>query len=372
MDTVIIGAGQTGLAAGYHLARRGQSFVILEARDRVGGVWRERYDSLRLFTPAHADGLPGMRFPAPRGAFPTGAEMGAFLETYAARMALPVRTGVRVDRVRTQGGGYVVTAGGHRFDVEQVVVATGGHRRPYVPAFAADLDPRIVSLHSTAYHRPDQLPAGPVVVVGAGTSGADLALELAGAHSTYLVGPDHGEMPLDIESPVASLVTPVLTFLARHVLTLRTPVGRRMAPMVRHGGAPLIRVKRADLDRAGVERIDAHVVGVRDGLPVLDDGRVLTVRTVVWCTGFREDFGWVEPAVLGEDGYPRQWRGDADGSPGLYFLGLPFLYAFSSGMVHGAGRDAAVVARHITARQRDLRRAAARHAAAGVLEPVHR
>ena len=367
VGTVIIGAGQSGLSAGYHLARCHQPFAILEAADRVGDVWRTRYDSLRLFTPAHADGLPGMRFPAPRGAFPTGTEMGDYLEGYAAAMALPVRAGVRVDQVRAHDGGYVVTAGSDRLEADQVIVATGGHTQPYVPAFAADLDPGIVQLHSTAYRRPDQLQDGPVLMVGASHSGADLAFELAPAHRTVLSGRIRGEMPIDLAGRGAAVVTPVLAFVARHVLTLRTPMGRRMAPAIRHGGGPLLRVKTADLDRAGVERTAARVIGVRDGLPLLDDGRVLDVRNVVWCTGFREDLSWVEPAVLDGDGYPEQRRGVADGAPGLYFLGLPFQYAVSSAMVHGAGRDAAFVARHIAARQRTLsHRAAGRTAGAPV------
>ena len=139
----------------------------------------------------------------------------------------------------------------------------------------------------------------------------------------------------------------LLPTVARHVLTVRTPVGRRMQPVIRAGGAPLLRVKSADLTAAGVRHVAARVVGVREGRPVLDDGTVVEARSIVWATGFRDDFGWVEPAPLGEDGYPVTDRGVVPSVPGLYFVGLPFQYAFSSAMVHGVGRDAEHVARHL-------------------------
>jgi putative flavoprotein involved in K+ transport len=190
-----------------------------------------------------------------------------------------------------------------------------------------------------------------VLVVGAGHSGADLAHEIAtSGHRTMLCGPSHGEIPFDIDGKPARQVLKVLWFVANHVLTVRTPVGRKMQFAVRNEGGPLLRVKAADLEAAGVERIEAKVVGVRDGLPLLADGRVLKVSTVIWCTGFRRDFSWIDGPVLGDDGWPAQYRGVSTTMPGLYFLGLLFQYAFASMFTGGAGRDAAYVAGHIAAR----------------------
>ncbi|KAE8764462.1 flavin-containing monooxygenase [Georgenia thermotolerans] len=354
VETVIIGAGQAGLATAYHLRRRGVPVLVLEGRARVGDVWRERYDSLQLFSPAQGDGLPGMAFPAPRGTYPTGAAMGDFLAGYAAAMDLPVRLGVHVERVLARQGGFVViTDDGGSIDAAQVVVATGAHKRPHVPGFAADLDPGIVQIHSAGYRNPAQLQDGPVLVVGASHSGADLALEVAATHRTVLSGRIRGEVPYTLGRPSARVANVVVPIVFQHLLTLRTPIGRKIAPAVRRGGAaPLIRVKRRHLAEAGVELTPARTVGTRDGLPLLDDGRVLDVRNVLWCTGYREDFRWVEPAPLDETGYPCHHRGVVDGVPGLYFAGLPFQFAYASMLILGAGRDAEHVARHIAAHRR--------------------
>ena len=346
VETVIIGAGQAGLSTGYHLARRGQRFVILEAWPRVGDVWRHRFDSLRLYSPAWADGLPGFPFPAPRWSYPTKDQMADYLEAYAERFALPVRTGVTVDDISRDGDGYVVTAGAHRFEADQVVVASGTFQRPVVPAFAGELDPAIRQLHSGGYRNPTQLRDGPVLVVGASHSGGDIAFEVARTHPTILSGKDRGQIPFRYDSRAAHVVLPIMVFLARNVLTMRTPLGRRMRHEVRAHGGPLIRVRRADLAAAGVERVQ-RVAGVRDGRPVLEDGRLLDVANVIWCTGFDKDAGWIRIPVTGDDGWPEQVRGAVPTSPGLYFVGLPFLQSFSSMLVAGVGRDARYVAEQI-------------------------
>jgi putative flavoprotein involved in K+ transport len=352
-ETVIVGGGQAGLSVGYHLRRQGHSFVILDASERVGDSWRDRWDSLRLYSPASRDGLPGMPFPAPRTAYPTKDEMGDYLEAYAARFELPVRSGARVDAVTKDEGAYVVTAGDRRFEAANVVVATGVFQKPHVPEFAGELDPGVRQLHSADYRNLSQLQDGPVLVVGASHSGSDIAHEAAASHAVVLSGTDTGQLPVPVESRRGRIGFRLLVFAGMHVLTVDTPIGRKVRPHIRHGGGPLLRYRRKDLLAAGVERVLARTVGVERGLPVLDDGRVLDVRNVVWCTGFRPDFGWIRaPFELGEDGYPVQYRGVAASAPGLYFVGLPFLHSFTSMLIAGSGRDAAPVARHIVGERR--------------------
>lgn len=354
VGTLIIGAGQTGLAAGYHLQRRGLPFLILDADQRIGDHWRERWDSLRLYSPARSDNLPGMRFPASAYHYPTAREMGDYLESYARRFDLPVRSGVRVDSLERAAGGhsaFVATAGGRRYEADQVIVATGAFQVPRVPAFAAELDPSIVQIHSSAYRNPSQLRPGPVLVVGVSHSGADIAFEVAASHRTLLSGTIHGQLPFPvIDRRRARIFLPIVAFLANHLLTLRTPIGRKMAPEVRNGGGPLLRVRRPDLDRVGVERHAARTVGVQDGKPILADGQVLDVANVVWCTGYSRDDRWIDLPVTGEDGWPTQERGVVPSVPGLYFLGIPFTYSFSSMLVLGAGRDAGHVVNRIAER----------------------
>ena len=347
-ETVIVGGGQAGLSVGYHLTRQGHSFVILDGSGRVGDSWRQRWDSLRLYSPASRDGLPGMRFPAPRTTYPTKDEMGDYLEAYATRFDLPVRSGAIVETLTKENGRYVVSAGDERFEADNVVVATGVFKRPYTPEFASELDPSITQLHSDDYRNLSQLQAGPVLVVGAAHSGSDVAYEAAAAHAVILSGTDTGQIPVPIESRRGRMGFRALVFAGTHILNMDTPLGRKMRPHVRLGGGPLLRYRRKDLLAVGIERVLARTVGVERGLPVLDDGRVLDVRNVVWCTGFRPDFSWIRfPFEIGDDGYPVQYRGTVASSPGLYFAGLPFLHSFASMLVAGTGRDAERVARHI-------------------------
>ena len=357
LETVIIGGGQAGLAAGYHLTRRGRPCVILDASERIGDSWRNRWPTLRLYSPASSDGLPGLRFPAPPHSFPTGNEMADYLEAYAKRFELPVQSGVTVDALSHDGDRYRVAAGARRFQADHVVVATGVMQTPVIPPFAAELDPGIRQLHSNDYRSPAQLQDGPALVVGASHSGADIAFEIAGGHDTLLAGPDNGQIPFRLESHTAKILWPVLRFLATRVLTTNTPLGRKVGPELRSHGGPLLRIKSADLRAAGVERVVAKVAGVADGMPVLEDGRVVQAANVIWCTGFRNDFGWIRLPVIGEDGFPEQRRGVVSSSPGLYFIGLVFLHSFSSMLILGAGRDARYVAKHIATHRANGERA---------------
>ncbi len=351
-ETVIVGAGQAGLSAGYYLKAAGRSFVILDAHERVGDNWRERYDSLRLFTPAYAVSLPGWRFPAKGFTTPLKDDMADYLEAYETKLGLPVRTGVRVDGVRRHGDTYVVAAGTQRFEAANVIVASGAHREARVPALARELDPSIIQLHSTEYRNPSQLQNGGVLVVGAGNSGADISLETVTTHPTWLAGRIRGHIPFDIDTGFSRHVGfRFVRFFGVHVLTLRTPMGRRARQKAGSRGDPLVRVKPKWLDAAGVQR-GGKVIAVRDGLPVLEDGKVLDVANVIWCTGFRHDLSWIELPIFGEDGAPKHERGIVTSEPGLYFVGLPFQFSSASDVIPGVARDARYVVMRLLARER--------------------
>lgn len=353
IETLIIGAGQAGLSAAYHLHQLGRDCLIVDAHDRVGDNWRRHYDSLALFTPALHDGLDGLPFPAERWAFPTKDEFADYLELYALTFDLPVRLSTRVHRLWQQDGCYVADLDGHQVTCDNVVVATGTFgRTPHRPAFAAAIAPHIHQVHSLDYRRPEDLPDGPALVVGASHSGLDIAHELAGTRPTTLVGPTSGRVPFEWGTRGFKLGYPVIAWAFRHVLTRRTPMGRKAMRHVRHHGAPQLRIKEHHLTERGVEWIREHVAGVSaEGLPQLSDGRSFDVAAIVWATGFRQDFGWIDLPLPIVDGWPVEYRGVVAPLPGLFFCGLAFQFAFASMEIGGVGRDAAHVARCIAQRR---------------------
>lgn len=348
LDTLVIGGGQAGLAIGFYLKGQERNFLILDENQRVGDAWRKRWDSLRVFTPAKYDGLPGMAFPGDPLAFPSKDELAEFFQGYVARFDLPVQTGVRVERLWREGDRYIAASNDHRWEARNVVVATGAERCPKVPGFTAGLAPSVMQLHSSAYRNAGQLQDGPVLVVGLGNSGAEIALEVSRTHRTLVAGKPAGEIPVKHGRAAARFVLPVVRFAGLYVLSLGTPIGRKAAPALKAHGAPLIRTKAKDLARAGVELVP-RVARVENGLPVLADGTRAEVTNVIWCTGFQEEFGWIDPALLDDGGMPRQYRGVALDSPGLFLLGQDFLYSVTSATLPGACRDARYLASKIPA-----------------------
>ena len=287
VETIVVGGGQAGLSVGYQLARRGLPFVILDAGDRVGDSWRGRWDSLRLFTPARYDGLAGMRFPAPRHSYPTKDAMADYLESYATRFDLPVRLGVRVDRVARNGTGFVVTAGERRLLADNVVVAVGSWQRPRVPDFAAGLDPAVVQLHSAAYRNADQLQDGHVLVVGAGNSGAEVALDVArSGRQVWLSGRGRRAHPNPHRVVRRTLRSP-----AHPARRLPPPADDADADGPPQAAGGLRAWPSARADQAGGPRRCRHRTRPTRHrrprrAPELEDGRVLDVANVLWCTGF--------------------------------------------------------------------------------------
>jgi len=305
-----------------------------------------------LFTPAKFDGLDGMPFPAPRSYFPTKDEMANYLEAYAGRFQLPVRNGVRVERLFARDGRYVVSTGSRELEAQQVVVAMARYQQPRIPEFAGELSATIAQLHSSEYRNLSQLQPGGVLLVGAGNSGADIALEVArSGRETWLAGRSPGEIPFRPERFLGrNVLQPlVLGFVFHRLLTVESSIGRKVRPSLLHKAGPLIRVKSCDLAVCGVQRVP-RVTGVREGLPLLEDGRTLAVANVIWCTGLHPGFDWIDLPVFAQDDNPRHRSGLVESHPGLYFVGLQFLHAMSSSMVHGVGRDAARIVQSIKLR----------------------
>lgn len=356
VDVLVVGAGQAGLGTAHHLLRAGVTDVlVVEAAGAVGQVWRDRWESLRLFTPRRFSSLPGLPFPPGPARSPSRLEMADYLAAYARRCGLPVRTSSPVVRLGRDGAGFTARTPDGVVRARHVVVATGAYRRPRVPAAADDLDGSVHQVHSSAYRRPADLPEGPVLVVGGGNSAAQLALELAGRHAVTVAAPAEPrslpERVLGVSIYWWLLLTGVLNAGAS------TPVGRflRARPEAVLGRGLLRAV------REGAVRLIPSPVVAADGPVVrLADGTRLRPRTVLWCTGFVPDTGWVDvPGALTDDGSPRHARG-ASPVAGLHWMGLPWQTRVNSSLIDGVDRDARRTARRIAAALRadaDLRRA---------------
>lgn len=341
-DTIIVGGGQAGLAAGHHLATHDVDFVILDAGRRVGDSWRNRWDSLRLFTPARYSGLPGMRFPDSPGRFPDKDQVADYLARYTERFDLPVRSNTTATRLERDGSGFLLSTDDGVFAANNVIVATGPFQRPRVPEMAAELGTHVHQLHSRDYRGPFDLPDGPALVVGAGNSGSQIAMELSRSRSVTLAGREIGRLPRTVlGADLFHWAWPV--FRRLHADTW---MGRRLRRRT-SAGDPLIGIAPSDLAAHGVRRV-GRVTGVNQGLPHAD-GKPLEVATVVWATGFTQDFGWIELPVFEPGGSPRHRRGVTE-VPGLYFLGLRFQYRQSSALIGGVGEDAAFIAADIARR----------------------
>jgi putative flavoprotein involved in K+ transport len=341
--TIIIGAGQAGLAAGYHLLKAREDFIIIDTAENIGDSWRKRWDSLRLFTPSQYDGLPGFPFPASRNTLPTKDETADYLEKYVEKFKLPVHMGETVNHLSRTESEFEITTNKGILKCDKVIVATGTNPLPRIPGFANDLDKNIHQIHSSQYCNPDSLPSGNVLVVGAGTSGVEIAIELAKSRHTFI----SGHPTFHIPDPVFRYAGRLYWWFASNILTVKTPIGRKAKKSIVKGGGPLINVSVKDLVSAGVEQVP-RVSGIERGQPRLENGRMVPVSSIVWATGFKPDFSWIRLKVTDEkSGWPMTKRGVSTEVKGLYFIGMLFQYGLTSGLVGGVGRDAAFIVKHI-------------------------
>jgi len=341
-ETIVIGGGQTGLAVGYYLSRQAADFIIIDENSRTGDSWRSRWDSLRLFTPSQFNGLPGLPFPRPKNYMPTKDETADYLEDYALHFELPILHGIKVEQLVRIGQRYRLSTNNLTFIAKNAIIATGPFRLPKIPPFASELDPAIFQLHSNAYTNSGQIQSGSVLVVGAGNSGAEIALDLLrSGKRVYLSGRDVGQIPANSKFGKILDGHPIWWFMS-HILSVNTPIGRKVSKSEFSHGAPLGRTTRQELEDAGVELVP-RLAKIQSGLPQLEDGRVLSVEGIIWATGFRPDHSWIDLPIFDDEGLLMHERGVVSGAPRVYFVGLPFQTALSSSLLGGVGTDAAYI-----------------------------
>jgi putative flavoprotein involved in K+ transport len=341
-NTIVIGGGQAGLSAGYYLKKINEDFLILDASTRIGDSWRKRWDSLKLFTPTRFNALPGWSYPGDNKEFLRKDQMADYLEEYSIKFSLPVHSGVRITRLAKSLTGFFIESSQGTFTCNRVIVATGTNQVPYVPEFSSQLDPEIVQFHSSDYRNPANLPPDDVLVVGAAISGIEIALEVSQSRRTMIAGKPSFIVPAGL----FRFGPKFYWWLISNLLTIKTPAGRKAKPNVIRGGAVTPQAMKK-LDNAKVIRVP-RVVGVRNYRPVLEDGRIIPAATIIWCTGYRPNFSWIHINNIADaKGWPVTKRGISTMADGLYFLGMPFQFGLTSGLVGGVGRDAAFVVKHI-------------------------
>ena len=341
-DVVVIGGGQAGFAVGYHLAQQDRNFLILELEDDIASAWRDRWDSLTLFTPRRYDGLPGLDFPGEPDGYPGRDEVVGYLRSYAAKYDLPVRLGAAAQGLSQHEGRFVIDLDTGPITADQVVVATGPFQQPRIPGFAGGLAPEVVQMHSTGYRRPSDLPVGPTLVVGGGNTGYQIAEELAPTRETHLaVG--RRQVPF----PQRFLGRDLFWWLTKTGLidkSVETKLGTRMSQK-----DTLVGSKPSKSKKLGVV-LHGRAVSASTRTVTFEDGSKLDVGSVLWATGFRSDYDWIDLPLTNGDGRVEHTRGVTE-IPGLYMVGLQWQYTRGSALIGFVKEDAAFIAQRIADRE---------------------
>jgi putative flavoprotein involved in K+ transport len=341
LDVLVIGAGQAGLAIAYHLRQAGLRFLVVDAAAEIGAAWRNRWDSLTLFTPAQYDALPGTAFPAPADTYPTAADVADYLQAYATRFELPTLLNAHVKRLERDGDGFTVDTSQGLLHARQVVVATGPFQTPVVPALSAGLGSDVRQLHSSEYRNPAQIDAGPVVIVGGGNSGRQIALELAATHDVTLAV---GAEPMQL--PQRMFGRDLFWWLLKTRLLNKT-ADSRLARRMRARGDLVIGTPLRQLRDARVAIRPRLASANADQITFADQARAYP-STVIWATGFRSDYSWIHIPDVATDRGVEHERG-LTRVPGLTFIGLPWQHTRGSALLGFVKRDAEWLAEHITA-----------------------
>ena len=342
-EVVVIGGGQAGLAMGYYLRQQARRFVIFERGDSIAPAWRERWDSLTLFTPRRYSALPGLPFSGDPDGYPTRDEVISYLDRYAETFELPIELNSEVRDVSREPDRFVIEVDGRTVTADQVVIATGPFQTPFVPKLAGKLEPKVWQTHSTGYRRPGDVPEGTVLVVGGGNTGFQIAKELSATHKVVLsVGSKQKPLPQRIAG------RDLFWWLTKTHL-LSTTVESRLGNKLQHRDTLIGSNPRELKRRYGVE-LKPRATDASGRTISFEDGHELEVEAVIWATGYRPDYSWIDLPILTESGRLRHRRGVTD-VPGLSFLGLTWQWTRGSALIGWVKDDAEFLVERIAALQ---------------------
>ncbi|PFN05820.1 MULTISPECIES: flavin-containing monooxygenase [Bacillus cereus group] len=337
LDVIIVGAGQAGLAMGYYLRQGNYKFVLLDGEKRIGDSWRNRYDSLQLFTPRGYCALPGMNLNGNQNEFPSKDEIANYLEAYAKHFSIPVRLNITVLKIRKKGNEFEVYTPKEILQSKRVIIASGAFQRPFIPAMSQNFSNDIFQIHSSQYHSPKQIPEGPVLVVGGGNSGTQIATELAASR----------EVTIATSQPFTFLP---LTIIGRSMFTWLEKIGLLYAGTNTRRGRwfqkrkdPIFGFECKELIRNGGITVKPKVISTLQDKVIFSDSSTCHIQNVIWSTGFIPNYEWIEvKGALNQAGLPIHTRG-VSGVRGLYYIGLPWQHQRGSALLCGVGRDAEFV-----------------------------
>ncbi len=337
IDLIIIGAGQAGLTMGYYLKQEGYNFLLLEAGKQVGDSWRNRYDSLQLFTPRSYSSLPGMALIGEKNEFPYKDEIATYLEEYARHFQLPVQLQTEVLKIKKEKEIFELHTPTEVLQTKKVIIASGGFQQPFIPSVSANLSSHIFQIHSSQYKSSPQIPQGKVLVVGGGNSGMQIAVELAKTH----------EVTVSISHPLTFLP---LQLFGKSIFNLLEKVGLLYAEINTKRGRwfqkrkdPIFGFEGKKLIRNGAIKLQEKVVSASGNNIMFQNGDIYSAESVIWSTGFVQNYNWIEiEQAVNEKGFPNHIKGISP-VKGLYYIGLPWQSQRGSALICGVGKDAAYV-----------------------------
>ena len=333
-DVIIIGAGQAGLSMGYYLKKTNLSFLILDKGARIGEVWKNRYDSLKLFTPHEYSSLPGLALEGIQNDYPTKDDIAHYLSTYANTFKLPVKLKVAVQGIHKTESGFQISTTQEDFTAKNVVIATGAFQKPHLQEFRNRLSDDVLQLHSSEYKNSKQLRDGPVLVVGGGNSGTQIAVELSKDRKTYLsVSHKMKFVPQDI-------MNKSIFWWLDKLGVYRANVNSKMGQFLKKQPDPIFGYELKSLIKNGKVIVKPRTISIQNDHFIFEDNSEVQVNNVIWSTGFISDYTWIDIAeVFDESNQPLHQRG-VTSVKGLYFLGLPWQSSRGSALLQGVGADA--------------------------------